>query len=99
MTNLPANWTAPNQLSPPRRRNSFRPILIAVACTFLLLVASLDGYSSTCGNWPNSGPLPSNGFYGRCVLFSLAVFLASLAWLVLSFFIWLIKTLISMGKG
>lgn len=87
MNNIPANW---NPRDTPRnpRRGSFKPVLITVGAAFLLLVGSFFGALSTCGSI-NSIPSPSFQFFSFCVYGSFAIFVLSLAWLLLSFFIWL----------
>lgn len=85
----PSSPRLPDSNLRPRKGTSFKPVLITVACTFLLLLGSTFGFLSTCGNWPNSGPQPGNRFFGTCVVFFAVLFFASLAWLGLSFLIWL----------
>lgn len=74
------------------RRLSLKPILITIGVAFLLLAGSLAGALSTCGSL-NSSPSPSFKFFTFCVYIFFAIFMLALAWLLLSFIIWLIGAL------
>lgn len=84
----PPRLTTPD----PPRQVSFKPVLITVAVAFLLLVGSVCGAFATCGSF-DSGPSPSFKFFTSSVYFFLAVFAISIAWLLLSLFLWLLQKL------
>ena len=91
MNNRPPSLTSPEP-RPQASRTSFKPVLITIAVAFVLLLSSVFSVFATCGSF-DSRPSPLFHFFTYCVYFSLAVFALTLAWLLLSLFIWLIQKL------
>jgi len=92
MTNLPPNWNAPDSKPSPVRLGHLKPAAITVGVAFILLAGSIYGTLSTCGSF-NSPPSPSNKLFFDGAIFFLVLFVASLAWLILSLLIWCITRL------
>jgi|SRR3974390_246606 len=100
MSELPANWEPPEKPrteEEQRRRESFRPILITTGVTFTLLLGSLTGVLSTCGSVTQKAD-PSYGFWSACWTLSLAAFLMSIAWLLVSLIIRLLQRFKNSGS-